>query len=102
MNVIVRVWVFLYFFTTQNSKYWIRGSVLLCWIYVNRTVFHTVKRELFKLYFYVPNFNGLPDYLEGLNHIKNSDLLPCLGQVSSFFSLMGEKKEYSNNKIVIY
>lgn len=68
---------FLYFFTVQNCKYWIRGSVLLFWIHVNKTVFHTVKRELFKIYFYASNFNSLPDYLEGPNYIKYSNLLPC-------------------------
>jgi len=58
--------------------------VLLFSIYINKTVFHTVKREFFKIYFHTLNVNGLPDYLEGLNHIKNSDFFHFLGQVFFF------------------
>lgn len=39
--------------------------------------FYTVKRLLFKVYFYASNFKGLPHYLADPNQIKNSDLLPC-------------------------
>lgn len=79
MKVVMTVWVFFFYtfllYKIVNTE--VEDQCSFAEFLSIKLSFYTVKRLLFKVYFYASNFKGLPGYFAGPNQVKNSDLLPC-------------------------